>query len=44
MYAIKSIAVQVAKALSYMHGRCIVHQDIKPSNVLVCYLAMYYKC
>ncbi|KAL5473477.1 hypothetical protein EMCRGX_G027966 [Ephydatia muelleri] len=30
-----SIAVDVAKALSYMYGRCIVHQDIKPSNVLV---------
>jgi len=26
---------QVAQALAYLHGRGIVHQDVKPSNILV---------
>jgi formylglycine-generating enzyme required for sulfatase activity len=33
-YAI-DIAVQVCEALSFAHGRGIVHKDIKPENILV---------
>ncbi|CAN5293947.1 hypothetical protein BH11MYX1_BH11MYX1_25850 [soil metagenome] len=29
------IAIEVLKALEYVHGRGIVHRDMKPSNVLV---------
>lgn len=33
---ILSIIKQVAGALTYMHSMGIVHQDIKPSNILLC--------
>jgi formylglycine-generating enzyme required for sulfatase activity len=33
-YAI-DIAVQVSEALSFAHGRGIVHKDVKPENILV---------
>lgn len=32
-----NIAIQVVKALAYMHGRdpSIIHHDIKPANIMV---------
>ena len=33
---ILSIIKQAVKALTYMHSKGIVHQDIKPSNLLLC--------
>src|SRR5689334_13180903 len=32
---IKSLVTQVASALTYAHGRGIVHRDIKPDNIMV---------
>eukprot|EP00731_Ephydatia_muelleri_P018957 Em0011g997a len=34
---VRSIAVQITKALTYMHGRSprVIHHDIKPSNIMV---------
>eukprot|EP00731_Ephydatia_muelleri_P003303 Em0001g3303a len=33
---VRSIAVQITKALTYMHGRSprVIHHDIKPSNIM----------
>ena len=33
---ILSIIKQAVRALTYMHSKGIVHQDIKPSNILLC--------
>jgi len=30
-----SVALQVARALEYLHDRCVVHGDVKASNVLL---------
>ncbi|KAH0794238.1 CAMK family protein kinase [Histomonas meleagridis] len=32
---IASIFYQVLKGMEYLHSKCIVHQDIKPSNILL---------
>lgn len=34
--AIRTIFYQVLQSLEYLHGRKMVHQDIKPSNILLC--------
>lgn len=30
-----SLALQLADALAYVHSQCVVHRDVKPSNLLV---------
>lgn len=38
---VAQIAVQIADALSFMHGKKILHQDIKPDNILIKSLGKY---
>jgi len=30
------IAIEIAKAVEYMHGRNVLHRDLKPGNVMIC--------
>ena len=32
---IRNIGMQISKALQYLHGKKIIHQDIKPENILM---------
>lgn len=31
------LAARVCEALSYMHGHGVVHRDLKPQNIMICY-------
>ena len=32
---VRSIGMQISQALNYLHGQKIIHQDIKPENILM---------
>jgi len=33
---VKSIARQIIQGIAYMHKKRVIHQDLKPSNVMFC--------
>lgn len=38
----REVAAQLIDAISYLHGRGVLHRDIKPDNISKCY--MKYTC